>query len=60
MLVGLLFASPLVQKIYLSLSDLYEVDVLYFADEETETQRCELTCLGPQLAETRLEGKSDA
>lgn len=59
MVVGLLFACPLVQIISLSFSYLYEVDTLYFADEETETQRCELTCLRPQLAERRLEGKSD-
>lgn len=59
MVPALPFASPLVEIIYLSLSYLYEVDILYFADEETETQRCELTCFRPQLAEPRLEGKSD-
>ena len=59
LVLGLPFARPLVEIIYLSFSYLYEVDILNFADEETETQRCELICLRPQLAEPRLEGKPD-
>lgn len=59
MVLGLPLASPLVEIVCLNFSYLCEVDILYFAAEETETQRCELTCLRPHLAEPRLVGKSD-